>query len=213
MRWINCHARDLARSNIAVEDRVAERLADAATQANMTLYGFSNVCLEALLKIFHDGGDAEEIYPFWLQTKMSKEIDGMPLLNRGIMDSMVRVFYPKDSEALLKIFFDAGVLFGSYLRMRYKSLDEVWTLIRLFKLSLPARVFEMDRLEEESGNERRYVMRYVSGISDETTNCMAKYFDGLFSCYTTDRRSASSSGGVIEIVLRSPVDDDLISKH
>ena len=169
--------------------------------------------LKTLLEIFHDGGNAEEIYPFWLQTKMSKEIDGMPLLNRGIVDSMVRVFYPKDSEAVLKIFFEAGVLFGSYLRMRYKSLDEVWNLIRLFKYSLPARVFEMDRLEEENGKERRYVMRYVSGISEETTICMAKYFDGLFSCYTSDRRSASSSGGVIEIDLRSPVNDHASSKY
>jgi len=35
--------------------------------------------------------------------------------------------------------------------MRFKDLDEVWNLIKLFRLSLPARVFEMDRTEDQSG--------------------------------------------------------------
>ena len=193
----------VARSNIAVEDGIAEKLADEATRVNMTLYGFSNVCLEALLKVFRDGGSAEEIYPYWLQTKMSKEVDGMPLLTRGIVDQMVKVFYPRDSEAVLKIFFDAGVLFGSYIKMRFNNMNEVQDLIKLLKFSLPARVFEMDRLEGESENERSYILRYVSGISEETTICLAKYFDGLFSCYSTDRRYKTTSSGVIEIEIRS----------
>jgi len=193
----------VARSNIAVEDGIAEKLADEATRVNMTLYGFSNVCLEALLKVFRDGGSAEEIYPYWLQTKMSKEVDGMPLLTRGILDQMVKVFYPRDSEAVLKIFFDAGVLFGSYIKMRFNNMNEVQDLIKLLKFSLPARVFEMDRLEGESENERSYILRYVSGISEETTICLAKYFDGLFSCYSTDRRYKTTSSGVIEIEIRS----------
>ncbi len=79
---------------------------------NKTLYGFSNDCLEAVLKIFREDGNVEEIYPFWLQTKMSKEVDGMPFLNRGLLDSMVKTFYSKNSDIVLKIFFDTGILFG-----------------------------------------------------------------------------------------------------
>jgi len=91
-------------------------LADEASRANKTLFSFSNECLEAVLKIFQEHGSVDEIYPFWLQTRMSKEMDGMPLLNRGLVDSMVKTFYPKDSEVLLKIFFECGVLFGSYIK-------------------------------------------------------------------------------------------------
>jgi hypothetical protein len=191
---------DLARANIAIEDEVATRLADEAARANKTLYGFSNESLEAVLKILRQNGSIEEIYPYWLQTKMSKEVDGMPLVNRGLVDSMVRVLYPKDSEALLKIFFDSGVLFGSYMKLRFKDLDDVWNLIKIFRISLPARLFEMERVESSSGHS--YILRYISGISVETTVCFAKYFDGLFSCYTTNRLSRSSSSGMIELELR-----------
>jgi len=189
----------LARTNIAVEDKIATMFADEAARANKTLYSFSNECLDAFLKIFHDGGSVDEIYPFWLQTKMSKEVDGMPLLNKGLIDSMVKKFYPVDSEAILKIFFDCGVLFGSYIKMRFKGLDEVWNLIAIFRSSLPARLFEMDRIDNGSGT--KYVLRYISGISDETTFCLAKYFDGIFSCYTINRQSRLSSSGVIELEI------------
>jgi len=196
------NARDLARSNIAVEDKIAEELADDANRVNKTLYGFSNDCLEAVLKIFHEGGSIEEIYPFWLQTKTSKEVDGMPLLNRGLLDSMVKTFYSKNSDAVLKIFFDTGILFGSYIKLRAKSLDDLWGLIKVFRSSIPARVFEMDRIRSDDA-ETVYVMKYVSGMSDDMTLCMAKYFDGLFSCYSADRRSTTSSSGVIEIEVRT----------
>jgi len=196
------NARDLARSNIAVEDKIAVELADDANRVNKTLYGFSNDCLEAVLKIFHEGGSIEEIYPFWLQTKTSKEVDGMPLLNRGLLDSMVKTFYSKNSDAVLKIFFDTGILFGSYIKLRAKSLDDLWGLIKVFRSSIPARVFEMDRIRSDDA-ETVYVMKYVSGMSDDMTLCMAKYFDGLFSCYSADRRSTTSSSGVIEIEVRT----------
>jgi len=176
-------------------------LAEEAARANKTLYSFSNECLDAVLKIFQEHGSVDEIYPFWLQTRMSKEMDGMPLLNRGLVDSMVKAFYPRDSELLLKIFFECGILFGSYIKMKFKDLDEVWNLIKLFRLSLPARVFEMDRTEDRSG--KSYVMRYVSGISVEMTTCLAKYFDGIFSCYSSNRQSRTSSSGVIEMEIRS----------
>lgn len=195
------NARDLARTNIAVEDKIAEELADDANRVNKTLYGFSNDCLEAVLKIFHEGGSVEEIYPYWLQTKTSKEVDGMPLLNRGLLDSMVKTFYPKNNDTVLKIFFDTGILFGSYIKLRAKSLDDLWGLIRVFKSSIPARVFEMDRIKDDRAG-MIYVMKYVSGMSDDMTFCMAKYFDGLFSCYSTNRHSTTSSSGVIEFEVR-----------
>ena len=190
----------MARTNIAVDDKIATMFADEAARANKTLYSFSNECLEAALKILQEHGSVDEIYPFWLQTKMSKEVDGMPLMNRGLLDSMVRTFYSKDSEAILKIFFDCGVLFGSYIKMKFKDLDEVWNLINLFRTSLPARLFEMDRKVDQGG--KSYVMRYVSGISIEMTVCMGKYFDGLFSCYSTNRQSRITSGGVVEMEIR-----------
>ena len=129
-------------------------------RANKTLYSFSNECLDTVLKIFRDGGSVDEIYPFWLQTRMSKEVDGMPLLNRGLIDSMVKTFYSKDSETILQIFFECGVLFGSYIKMKFKDLDQVWNLINLFRSSLPARLFEMDLKVDQSGEELCYEIRF-----------------------------------------------------
>ena len=72
-------------------------------------------------------------------------------------------------------------------------------LIKLFKLSIPARVFEIDRIEVESG--RKYIFRYVSGISNEMTICMGKYLEGVFSCYTPEIQSRTSSTGVVEMEI------------
>jgi hypothetical protein len=185
-----------------VQDEVAKELADEAARAKKTLYGFSNECMQIVLKILHEHGSLEEIYPYWLQSKMSKETDGMPFLNRGLLDSLVKTFYSDNTETVLKIFFETGILFGSYVKLRAKNLDDLWGIINLFKLSIPARVFEMDRIENDE-SDRIYIMRYVSGISDELTMCMAKYFDGLFSCYSSNRRSTTSSSGAIEIEVTS----------
>ncbi|MDA4111766.1 MAG: hypothetical protein OK439_04460 [Thaumarchaeota archaeon] len=190
----------MARTNIAVDDVIAARLADEATRANKTLYAFSNECIEAVLKIFHDRGSADEIYPFWLQTKMSKELDGMPWLNRGLLDSLVKTFYPANSDTLLKIFFQYGVVLGSYVRLRASNFEDLLSLIKLFGSSIPARVFEMERIDDQS--EKRYVFRYVSGISDDTTVCVGKYMEGLFSCYSSSIQSKTSTAGVVEMEIK-----------
>jgi hypothetical protein len=95
----------MPRTNIAVDDGVARQLADEAARANKTLYGFANESLQTVLKVLHERGSVEEIYPFWLQTKLIKEFDGTPRLSRSLMDSLVREMYPKDSEALLDNFY------------------------------------------------------------------------------------------------------------
>ncbi len=192
----------LARTNIAVDDGIATAVADEATRFNRTLYGFSNECLEAVLKILRDGGDVEGIYPFWLQSKMSKEVDGMPFLNRSLLDSMVKMFYSTNPEACVKIFFDTGVLFGSYAKLRAKDLENLLGLVNLVKFSIPARLFEMRQREDEDSQKMIYVLRYISGISNEMTICMAHYFDGLLSCYSSTRHLTTSSSGVIEIEIR-----------
>ena len=61
------------------------------------------------LKISQEHGSVDEIYPFWLQTKMSKEVDGMPWVPRGLLDSFVKTFYQSNSDTLLKTFFEYGV--------------------------------------------------------------------------------------------------------
>ncbi len=192
---------DLPRTNIAVDDGVATALADEATRFNKTLYGFSNECLEADLKILREGGNVEGIYPYWLQSKMSKETDGMPFLNRSLLDMMAKMSYATDPEACLKIFFDTGILFGSYAKLRAKDLDNLLGLVNLVKFSIPARLFEMQRKEGED-SKMIYVLRYVSGMSNELTICMAHYFDGLLSCYSSTRKLITSSSGVIEIEIK-----------
>ena len=88
---------ELPRSNIAVEDEVAIQLANEAARVNKTLYGFSNECMQAFMKILHEHASAEEIYPYWMQSKMSKEFDGMPRVSRGMTDFLIRELYPKNS--------------------------------------------------------------------------------------------------------------------
>jgi hypothetical protein len=191
---------ELPRSNIAVEDEVATQLADEATRANNTLYGFSNECMQAVLKILHEHGSVEEIYPYWLQTKMSKEFVGMPWLARGAMDFLIRELYPKNSEMLREALYNYGINLGNYFRIRANNFEELSKLLRQFRMSIPARLFELDRFEDEEG--KGYILRYISGMSYEMTLCVAKYIQGAFSCFSSSSKSRIASGGMVELVIR-----------
>jgi hypothetical protein len=190
----------LPRTNIAIEEDMAKQLADEAARAKKTLYGFSNEALGAVLKVLHERGAVEEIYPYWLQTKMSKEFDGMPWFGRETLDFLIREIYPKNSELVQGAFYEYGKKLGNYLKTRTKNIEELSKLFQLFRISIPARVFELDPFEDNQG--KGYTMRYVSGMSVEMTICIAKYIQGIFSCFSASSTSRTASGGMVELEIR-----------
>ena len=150
--------------------------------------------------VLRERGSVEEIYPYWLQTKMSKEFDGMPWFARGNLDFLIRELYPKNSELVLNSFYEYGIKLGNYLKIKTKNIEELSKFFQVIRISIPARVFELEPFEDASG--KGYVMRYVSGISQEMTTCMAKYLQGIFSCFSTNTQSRMASGGMVELEIR-----------
>ena len=87
------------------------------------------------------------------------------------------------------------------MKLRAKNIEEFSELLQIIKHSIPARLFEIDRFEDESG--KGIVMRYVSGMSLELTASTAKYMEGMFSCYSSNIELRHSAGGVVELVVRA----------
>jgi hypothetical protein len=191
----------LGRTNIAISDEIAEKVSLEADRENKTLYGFANECFESLTKIFNERGRIEEVFPYWLQTKMSKEFSGLPLTPRFLLDSIIRAFYGRDKETLLKLSFESGGMLGNYFKLRAKNLDGLKELIDVVGSPNPARLMELIKTEDHGST--KYIFRYITGISDETTICLEKYFSGMLSVFSTDFTSRIQSSGIVEIEIRT----------
>lgn len=184
-----------------MNDGLAKEIASVAESENKTMYGFANECFESILKIYREHGKIEEIYPFWIQTRMSKEFGGLPLTPRYLLDSIIRMVYPKEKEALIRLSFESGRMFGAYLKLRAKNLDELRAIINLVGSSNPGRLMEIVKMD--NFNPPKYVLRYVTGISDETTICLERYFAGMLSVFSSTMSSKIQSSGIVEIEVQT----------
>ena len=104
-----------------------------------------------------------------------------------------------ESRAALLTAYDQGKSLGAYMKLRAKNIEEFSELLQIIKHSIPARLFEIDRFEDESG--KGIVMRYISGMSLELTDSTAKYIEGMFSCYSSNIALHNSTGGVVSSLL------------
>ena len=189
----------MGRTNLAVSDELANKIGLEADREKKTLYGFVNECFESLGKIFEEDGRLEEVFPYWLQTKVSKEFSGLPLTPRYLLDSIIRAFYARERATLEKLSFESGQMLGNYFKLRVKNLAGLKELMDILGSPNPGRLMELIKVED--GMSSRYIFRYITGISDETTVCLERYFSGMFSVFSTDFTSRIQASGIVEIEI------------
>src|SRR5438132_14288160 len=96
----------MARTNIAVDDAVADALSTEAKSANKTVYSLANEVLGDVLKVLREGGEASEICSSWRFLRILKDLDSIPIPG-DLLEKMIKKLY-EDKEWILNAWFEEG---------------------------------------------------------------------------------------------------------
>jgi hypothetical protein len=188
---------DMARTNIAVEEETADRLADEATRENKSLYAITNEALTAVLKICKYGGAPDEVYPSWRWSRILKDTDAIPLPG-GLMEKLMKKAYQMDKDWLLKEWFDEGKRVGSYLHMYAPDFQTLSSRVGELEGFLPVKRVEIEKSDE---HERvKFSVRVIgAGLSHESTACTEQFLIGILSAYPFKVTENRVTDGMIEV--------------
>ncbi|HYB04711.1 MAG TPA: hypothetical protein VED17_09625 [Nitrososphaerales archaeon] len=116
------------------------------------------------------------------------------------MDFIIRAFYDRDKETLLRLCFESGGCSATTSKF-VPRMDGLKELIDVLGSSNPARLMELIKTEDRGST--KYIFRYITGISDKTTICLEKYFSGMLSVFSKDFTSRIQTSGIVEIEICS----------
>jgi hypothetical protein len=187
----------MARTNIAVDEKTADLLADEATRENKSLYALTNEALEAVLRVCKYGGSPREVYPSWRWSRILKDTDAIPLPG-DLMEKLMKKTFQSDKDWLLKAWFDEGRRVGSYLHMYAEDFQQLISRVDELHGLLPVKRVEFERKEDDRGAS--VTIRIVgAGFSVESTSCTEQFLLGLLSAYPYRIVNSRISEGMIEV--------------
>jgi len=187
----------MPRSNIAVDEEVADSLSDEATRENKSLYALTNEALSAILKVCKYGGTPREVYPSWRFSRILKDTDAIPLPG-DLMEKLTLKVFAADREWILNEWFEEGKRIGSYLRMYAEDFKELVSRVDELQGFLPVKRVEFERKEE--GDRPAITVRVIgAGLSLESTTCAEHFLRGILSAYPYRIASSNVSEGMIEL--------------
>ncbi len=190
----------LGRTNIAVEDSLADELSREAGKQNKTVYAFANESLLAVLDVLRSGGTTKQVAPAWRFVSMMKDMDciGLP---GDLIEKIITKAYERDPEWLARTWSDQGARLGSYLKMSALEPEELMKMIDEFQVLiplLPIRKIEFRKTGVDS--EGKYVVRAVgAGHSKEIAYCAEQFIRGVLSAYSLRVTDSRISEGIIEV--------------
>jgi hypothetical protein len=191
----------MARTNIAVDEKTADLLADEATKENKSLYALTNEALDAVLKVCKYGGSPKEVYSSWRWSRILKDTDAIPLPGDLMEKLMVRTFQ-SDKDWLLKSWFDEGKRVGAYLQMYAEDFQQLIARVDELDGLLPVKRLEFERREGDRGVN--IIVRIVgAGFSVESTSCTEQFLLGLLSAYSYRVANSRVSEGMIEVTAEA----------
>jgi hypothetical protein len=192
----------MGRTNIAVEQSLADDLSLEAGKQNKTLYAFANESLLAVLDVVRSGGMTKQIAPAWRFVNMMKDMEcvGLP---EDLIEKITSKVYERDPDWLAKVWYDEGTRLGSYLKMVALEPEELMKMIDDYRVLiplLPIRKIEFRKTGSEDSGHEKYVVRAVGvGHSKEITSCAEQFIRGVLSSYSLKVTDAMISEGMIEI--------------
>jgi len=199
----------MARTNIAVDEKTADTLADEATKENKSLYALTNEALAAVLRVCSYGGAPKEVYPSWRFSRILKDTDAIPLPG-DLVEKLMRRMYSIDKEWLLKEWYNQGKHIGSYLLMYAEDFHLLVTRVGELEGFLPVKRVEFERKE---GREKvEMVIRVIgAGFSLESTGCTEQFLLGLLSNYPYKVVTSRTTEGMIEVRIEEEKERRIVS--
>ena len=189
----------MTKQDIPVESETAQSLAAQASKKGKTVASLTNEILDVALRIYGEGGNADEMFPAWKVSRMSKDIDGAPFVPSGLIRKIVERLYPKDREWLLQEWVEAGKELGDHLRLFYPTLDDLRAGMSVINLLIEQRRFEVTRTSGADGRPVEIRMRVTTDLTPELTACGERLLMGILSAYSFQAVRSQVDGGTIEI--------------
>jgi hypothetical protein len=193
----------LGRTNIAVDDGVAEQLSFEAGKENKTQYALANESLLAVLEVAKGGGNPRQIYPSWKFVSMMKDV-GCLVLPEALVEKLIGRMYTIDKDWLLKAWYEEGVRLGSFLKMSAVNPEDLSRVIGEFQVLLPAQKIEFKKISGNEGYRKfdgsTFEIRAMGvGNSVESTSCADQFIKGIFYAYSLEIIEEKVSRGIINI--------------
>jgi hypothetical protein len=190
----------LPRSNIAVDEKLAYEMSSEAAKSNKTFYAFVNESLEAVLKVYKDGGGPSDIFPSWRFAQIMKDVDAIPIPG-DLLERMIKRCFesPSERDWLLKIWFDEGKRLGTYLQLSAAKITDLSLEVRALQKMLPVKRIDIKTIGEKEDESRLVVRAVGAGLSIESTQCAEKFLEGIISSYSLRVVSSKISEGIIEL--------------
>ncbi|MDH2901759.1 MAG: hypothetical protein PXY39_12395 [archaeon] len=193
----------MGRTNIAVDDAVAEQLSFEAGRENKTQYALANESLLSVLEVTKDGGSPKQIYPSWKFVSMMKDV-GCLVLPEDLLEKLIGKMYDIDKDWLLKAWYDEGRRLGDFLKMSAVNPEDLAKVIEEFQVLLPAQKIEFKKITGIKDSTRyggsTYEIRAMgAGSSLESTACADQFIRGILSSYSLNISESKLSRGIISI--------------
>lgn len=189
----------MSRTNVAVDAALAEDLSAQAVAQKKTLFGLTNEVVQSALRVLHEGGSASETYWAWKVLRISREVGGMPLLPRNLVEELVQRLHASDKEWLLRTWYEKGVRMGEHMRMLYTNPDELATAVEELRGALSAQRIELRRGTSREDGRARLVVRIVADLSQPLTECVERFVVGLLFSYSYRPEESRITQGILEI--------------
>jgi len=195
----------MARTNLAVDRDVAERLSEEAKAQGKTLYALTNEILRTCVDIYRDGGDARQAVALWRISNITRDLDLVPV-PLGILEWLIDSLGESAMNGLLEAMEKHGSLLGRYLSILYPQFTSLFeenpdVLARL----LPAKKVEMVVNEPGGGFRIRLV---GIGNSERAARALGRLLEEAMRSYGALRLvEFKYAVGVLELVL-TPIDED-----
>jgi hypothetical protein len=191
----------VARTNIAIDQSVADELAVQAAKENKTLYAFANESLLSVLDVAKAGGTPRQVQPAWKFVRMMKDVDCVALPG-DLIEKLISRLHSIDKDWLFKTWQDEGARLGEYLRMSAVNPEDLGEIIDEFQLLLPAHRIEFRKKQE--GTNTQFVIRAVgAGHSLESTKCAEQFIRGVLLPYSLKVVESNVAKGIIELKASS----------
>lgn len=193
----------MGRTNIAVDDAVADELSQEASRENKTQYALANEALLAVMEVTKAGGNPKQVYPSWKFVSMMKDA-GCLVLPEDLVEKLVHRMFQVDKEWLLRTWYEEGSRLGNFLKMTALKPEDLGDVIEKFQVLLPAQKIEFKKtVTSDSGDLVYEIHAMGTGISIESTSCAEQLIRGLLSSYVLTIIESNVARGIIDIKAKS----------
>jgi len=156
---------------VYVSEDVLEPITEICRRDGVTISRFIEDALKEAIRLRNLGYDLKRSVDFLEVIRMHRVLGGA-FIPQAVLDFMVGRVYGSDREGLLKQSFEAGRLYGRYMRERFK--DPVNTLKSFLEVSR----WDLGEVEVSSEGDVWSVRCISTVLSAEGTEMLAKFIEG-----------------------------------